>query len=96
MIVSLTSVAEEEFTKAAEYYERQREGLGEEFVSEVLRTAEILRDFPKIGTPIDPPFRSFQIRRFPYSLVYREDADELVVVAIAHNSRQPDYWRDRI
>ena len=52
MIVSLTSVAEEKFTKAAEYYERQRDGLGEEFVSEVLHTANILQDFPRIGTPI--------------------------------------------
>jgi len=96
MIVSLTSVAEEEFAKAAEYYELQREGLGDEFVSEVLRTAAILEDFPQIGTPIMPKFRSFQVRRFPYALVYREDADELIVVAVAHHSRRPDYWRDRI
>ncbi|MEO5859519.1 MAG: type II toxin-antitoxin system RelE/ParE family toxin [Pyrinomonadaceae bacterium] len=95
MIVRLISVAEEEFSKSAEYYENQREGLGEEFVAEVLRAAGILQDFPRIGTPIGTTFRAFAIRRFPYSLVYRIGADELIVVAVTHQSREPGYWKNR-
>lgn len=33
--------------------------------------------------------------RFPYTIVYRVVRDLIVVVAIAHQSREPGYWRDR-
>jgi len=33
--------------------------------------------------------------RFPYLLVYRVIRDHIEVVAIAHESRDPDYWRHR-
>jgi toxin ParE1/3/4 len=33
--------------------------------------------------------------RFPYTIVYRVVHDLIVVVAIAHQSREPGYWRDR-
>jgi hypothetical protein len=28
--------------------------------------------------------------------VYRERADHLEIVALAHTSRKPRYWRDRV
>lgn len=34
-------------------------------------------------------------RRFPYTVVYRTVEDYVVIVAIAHHSRQPDYWHSR-
>lgn len=36
------------------------------------------------------------LRRFPYSIVYVELEDEIGVVAIAHGSRKPGFWRQRI
>jgi hypothetical protein len=36
------------------------------------------------------------LRRFPFALIYRIDIVGLVVVAVAHTKRQPDYWRGRI
>jgi hypothetical protein len=35
------------------------------------------------------------VKRFPYKIVYRERADDLYIVAIAHTSRRPGYWKDR-
>ena len=35
------------------------------------------------------------LRRFPYSIVVRESDDEFMVIAIAHQHRQPGYWRER-
>ncbi|HEY4641609.1 MAG TPA: type II toxin-antitoxin system RelE/ParE family toxin [Thermoanaerobaculia bacterium] len=34
-------------------------------------------------------------RRFPYTVVYRIRQTDIVIVAIAHQSREPEYWRDR-
>jgi hypothetical protein len=35
------------------------------------------------------------LRRFPYDVVVVDRPDEYLVVAIAHQSRRPGYWRDR-
>ena len=34
--------------------------------------------------------------RFPYTVVYRIQDNSIVVVAVAHQSRVPGYWQDRI
>ena len=34
-------------------------------------------------------------RRFPYTVVYRIRQTDIVIVAIAHESREPGYWRQR-
>jgi len=33
--------------------------------------------------------------RFPYTLVYRLDGDDIEFVAVAHHGRNPDYWLHR-
>jgi len=38
----------------------------------------------------------FLLRRFPYLVIYREQGqDTIQVLAIAHTSRKPDYWKSR-
>jgi plasmid stabilization system protein ParE len=34
--------------------------------------------------------------QYPYSLIYRlQDAGEVVIVAVTHHHRRPDYWKHR-
>jgi len=35
------------------------------------------------------------LTRFPYSLIYTESGDEIRILAVAHHSRRPGYWRGR-
>jgi len=35
------------------------------------------------------------IKRFPYSLIHTIADDEIRVLAVAHQSRRPGYWRQR-
>jgi plasmid stabilization system protein ParE len=37
-----------------------------------------------------------QVRGFPYLIVYRHSAKRVEIVAVAHGSREPGYWLDRI
>jgi len=39
--------------------------------------------------------RRILFRRFPYLLVFRELADRIEVIAVAHGKRRPDYWDQR-
>jgi plasmid stabilization system protein ParE len=55
------------------------------------------RSFPRLlGLPIDLEVRRAFLRRFPYALVYYEMAGEVRVLAVAHTSRRPGYWLDRV
>jgi toxin ParE1/3/4 len=39
--------------------------------------------------------RSYLLRRYPYLVVYRLQGEKIFVVAVAHASREPGYWRKR-
>ncbi len=34
--------------------------------------------------------------RFPFAIIYIERDQEFFVIAVAHTSRKPDYWKDRL
>lgn len=40
--------------------------------------------------------RRYLLQRFPYVVVYRIAKQRIEIVAVAHSSRRPGYWKDRI
>ena len=42
------------------------------------------------------PKRVRMLRKYPYLVLYHELDDEVEVIAIAHTSRRPGYWEDRL
>ncbi len=51
---------------------------------------------PQLGRPRYPGVRTWALKRFPYTLVYRVEGDLITVIAVAHQSREPRYWVDRL
>jgi plasmid stabilization system protein ParE len=43
----------------------------------------------------DVRHRYFLLRRFPFRIIYRITNSEILVIAVAHGSRSPDYWTSR-
>ena len=89
--------AEEEIEEARKYLNRQSRGLGWRFLDDLeARLAEISADplrFPKLETlPDDSPFRRIQLHVFRYIVVFEIIDDTVIVVAVAHCSRKPNYW----
>jgi toxin ParE1/3/4 len=87
--------AEAELVESARWYEENSPGLGARFLDEVERTLAILGEHPEIGRSLGADYRRVLTPRFPYALVYRFVEEEVVVVAVAHTSRRPGYWKDR-
>ena len=87
--------ASAELEDAALFYESRMTGLGKSFAAEVERTISLVQEFPEAGSPIGPNRRRVLVARFPYSIVYRDGPDSIVVVAVAHQHRRPGYWRRR-
>lgn len=42
------------------------------------------------------PVRRRVLQGFPYSLFFKVNTDEVVILAVAHHSRRPGYWIDRM
>jgi toxin ParE1/3/4 len=92
--------ASDELEAAVLWYERQRPGLGEEFLQSVDEAIHRIQAFPEIGglhphIPYEFGVRRLLVRRFPYTVVYLELRDEIRVLAIAHLKRRPGYWTER-
>jgi len=85
-----------ELLEARDYYDEQRRGYGERFVEAVEREFELLLEFPNLGEVVGRNLRRRVMSNWPYSIMYANRGDELLVVAIAHHSRQPGYWRSRL
>lgn len=99
--VRLDEEAVEELDAAALWYEARRRRLGLDFVVAVRDAFQkiainplawpVVRDVPeRFGA------RHFLLRRFPYAIVFIELDEEIRVVAIAHTSREPGFWRGRM
>ncbi|MDM8536878.1 type II toxin-antitoxin system RelE/ParE family toxin [Desulfobacterales bacterium HSG17] len=88
--------AETDIESGATWYEMQREGLGDEFLNEVINTFETISDNPYMYVAVHRNTHRALIHRFPFAVYYRIEEDSLVVVAVIHGSRHPKQWKDRI
>lgn len=96
MRVSLTPEAEQELVEGALFYAREAGvALGERFIAEFERCTALLSEQPKLGAVWRGVIHRFPLRRFPYSIVYTLGASEVRVLAVAHQSRRPGFWRGR-
>jgi toxin ParE1/3/4 len=89
------SVAAHEFLAELKYYEEARPGHGARFIAAVRQATARALAFPLSGSPAAAGTRRVLVRDFPFSIVYRVDAEGIVVFAVAHTARRPGYWRSR-
>lgn len=99
--VRILDEAAEEAVEAAAWYNNEHAGLGQEFSQVVDAAIDLLEDdiVPLTAMPGAAGLRGAKrlvLKRFPYDIVVRESVDEVIVVAVAHQSRRPGYWRDRL
>ena len=88
--------ADEELSEAAKFYEAHSTGLGSDYLNEVQHAIDLVCEFPELGQAVDPGLRRVVLHRFPFSLIYSVEAESIVIVAVAHQRRRPDYWKTRI
>jgi hypothetical protein len=89
-------LAASELINSAQFYERRKPSLGESFLSTLDATLGKIKRHPEFGKPGELGTRSWKTTRFPFRIVYLEQADRLWIVAVAHLSRNPGYWIRRL
>lgn len=96
MKLIFASLARDEMTEAKRYYERQLRGLGAEFQQEALRSAHRILEHPLAWQIEVEPVRRYVFNRFPYKMLYVVRGEHIVVLAVGHQHRKPDYSIDRL
>jgi plasmid stabilization system protein ParE len=101
MILVIDPEAEIETLKASQWYERERRGLGVEFLAAVDAALQKVKRAPEQGTRLEtlldePMVRRFLMPRFPYAIIYHTSPDSVRVLAVTHVRRKPNYWKRRL
>lgn len=88
--------AETELSEAIQYYEEVERGLGLDFAVEVYSSVQRAITYPHAWMIIEGEVRRALVRRFPYGVLYSEEEGGVLIVAVMHLHRAPDYWRSRV
>ena len=96
MTYSLHPEAARELEQALAFYRNQGGiGVARAFLSEFERVGTLLVLNPGFGTPTTGGRRSFPLRRFPYSLIYRSTGKDVRILVVGHQHRRPGYGSGR-
>ena len=87
--------AKAEFLQSVRHYTEVRKDLGSRFRAAVLVAVEAAALFPEHGRPSEGGTRSRAVKGFPYRVVYIDEHQRCLVVAVAHQKRAADYWLRR-
>ncbi len=82
--------AKEDVELAFVWYERQRRGLGFEFLDCVENSVRSIAENPEIYKFAYSQFRRCIIRRFPFSIFYTIENAEVIVHSIFDNRQNPN------
>ena len=95
MRVIFTRLARQELEDAVRFYELEYSGLGRKFKEEVRKAALRIAAYPEGWSIERGNVRKCLLHKFPYKLLYAVDENHVLIIAVAHQHRKPDYWFDK-
>lgn len=84
-----------EFDEACDWYEKERPGLGLEFLTEIHLLIQRIAATPELFPMLYRDVRKAVARRFPYCIYFREREQKIVILAVFHSARNPVLWKQR-
>jgi toxin ParE1/3/4 len=94
--VELHEEAVAEAQAAYDWYATRDPAAAEGFIAELDQAIEQIEMFPDAGGAHLSGTRRHVMRRFPFTVIYREEETVIQVVAVAHGRRKPGYWKQRV
>jgi plasmid stabilization system protein ParE len=76
------------------WYEEAREGLGARFAADVRKAVDLILRAPD-RWPVRRGTHRYVLRHFPYTIAYRVIAEQVVILAVAHQRLDPGAWDGR-
>jgi plasmid stabilization system protein ParE len=81
--------ARAEVLEARDWYDARSPGLGLEFTRTIDATLALVQRKPEAFTPIRGGIRQVVLRRFPYTILFAYEHDEIVVLTVHHDRQAP-------
>jgi toxin ParE1/3/4 len=94
--VEYHSGAEADVKAAATWYRKRSRKAALDFIEELHRAADTIRRSPGRWPLGKNNTRHFLLWRFPFSIIYSEGESVIAIWAVAHASRRPEYWKNRV
>lgn len=88
--------AEEDIRSARDWYEAQREGLGEDFTLCLDACFGTVQQQPRSFQKVRKTARRALVHRFPYLVLFVAQRDAVIVIGVFHTSRDPASWDERL
>ena len=96
MTYEFLAEAKAEFWEAAERYESKEAGLGVRFRAEVAHVIERVVADPLLWRERPGGYRRVNCPVFPYYIAYFVRHERILIAAVAHGHRKPNYWKKRM
>lgn len=90
--VRFLHAADAEYELALAWYRARSRQAATNFETAVSIALQNISEAPERWPVIDKRHRFYTLKKFPYSVVYRIDPDEVVVVAIPHSRQLPSIF----
>jgi hypothetical protein len=94
----IDSGAQAELETSIRFYRRAGgTRLARRFLAEFERVRDLIRRNPGLGHRVtDTDLQKFGLTAFPFSIIYEFKSGVVTIYVLAHHSKDPDYWKDRI
>jgi plasmid stabilization system protein ParE len=93
--VDLLPAARMDFDESFDWYAWRSPEAAERFSRAIDDTLERIARTPNQFAKVDRRHQACPVARFPFRIVYRIEAERILVVAVVHAKRKPYYWKDR-
>jgi len=94
--ITIRKAAEQDIDDAYQWYETNKDGLGERFLEKLTESFGKIEEFPKLFPTVHRGMRRAFIRQFPYGIFYLEHEESISVMAVMHAKKNPVSWQERI
>lgn len=94
--VIIDSEAEDELSDSVAFYERRQPGLGLDFEHAARVAVQSIQADPERYPEWKSGTRRLVMERFPFVIYYADLPNTIWILAFAHTSRKPGYWRRRV
>jgi plasmid stabilization system protein ParE len=88
--------ARDDIDEAYGGYEVRSAGLGDRFLETLREHVDRIRENPALYGEFYQGVRAALLRRFPYVVYYRAEAERVVIIAVQHGRRSFRAWRGRV
>jgi hypothetical protein len=89
----ISPIAKAEIIDSTKWYNKQKKGLGLEFISEIDKSLKIIKNKPTLFSKIYKEYRMVLTDTFPFEIFYSVESNNIIIHHVFHASRNPEIWK---